>query len=164
MLDNFSTRARQIVFAARFKAGERGAAVIDFDDFIHALILEDQGMLENVFSKFYGGQGTLVNRGPSHVPFFSSKIAKHLLANLEEDLRQSQPVSLTTEIPLSRSLEPAFNSAKAFQTRFQHSQIEPLHLLVAILSGEASQGVKLLQDSGITEENVLLALSRVAKN
>ena len=45
MFDNFSTRARQLVFAARFKAGERGAAVVDTDDFFVGLVLEDQGLL-----------------------------------------------------------------------------------------------------------------------
>jgi ATP-dependent Clp protease ATP-binding subunit ClpA len=159
VFDNFSARARQVVFVARFKAGERGATAIDVDDFIHALILEDQGMMASTFSNVYEGQGTLVNRAPSHVPFFSSEIAQGLLSNLERSLPQSQPVSLTTEIPLSASLETAFDSAKALQTRFQHKQIEPLHLLAAILAEELSRGVKLLQGSGITQENVLLMLS-----
>jgi ATP-dependent Clp protease ATP-binding subunit ClpA len=158
MFDNFSMRARQVVFAARFKAGERGAAAIGVDDFINALILEDQGMLESIFSKMYEGQGTLVNRGQPPVPFFSSKIAQDLLSNLDKNLPQSSPVPLTTEMPLSPSLESAFDSAKGFQTRFQHSQIEPLHLLAAILTEESSEAVKLLQGSGITQEKVLLTL------
>ena len=45
MFDDFSTRARQLVFAARFKAGERGAAVVDTDDLLLGLVLEDQGLL-----------------------------------------------------------------------------------------------------------------------
>jgi hypothetical protein len=52
MIDDFSARARQITFAARFKAGERGAKMIDIDDFLVGLVLEDQGLLvESVFSK-----------------------------------------------------------------------------------------------------------------
>lgn len=159
MFDNFSPRARQVVFVARFKAGERGATAIDVDDFIDALILEDQGMLESVFSKFYEGQGTAVNNAPSHLSFFSSDIAQNLLSNLGRSLPRSQPISLTTEIPLSPPLETAFNSAKSFQTRFRHQQIEPLHLLAAILKEASSQGVKLLQSSGVTQEKVLQALS-----
>ena len=159
MFDNFSPRARQVVFVARFKTGERGATAIEVDDFIDALILEDQGMLESVFSKLYEGQGTAVNSAPSHVSFFPSDIAQALLSNLEKSLPRSQPVSLTTEIPLSPSLETAFSSAKSFQTRLRDQQIEPLHLLAAILKEASSQGVKLLQRSGITQEKVLLALS-----
>src|SRR5215471_17726163 len=107
MFDNFSPRARQVVFIARFKAGERGATAIEVDDFIGALVLEDQGMLESIFSKFDEGQGTVVN------------------------------------------------SAKPFQTRFGHQQIEPLHLLAATLKKASSQGTKLLLNSGITQEKVL---------
>jgi len=159
MFDNFSPRARQVVFVARFKAGERGATAIEVDDFIDALILEDQRMLESIFSKLYEGQGTAVNGAPSHVSFFSFDIAQDLLSNLGRSLPRSQPVSLTTEISLSPSLETAFDSAKSFQTRFRHQQIEPLHLLAAILKEASSRGVKLLQGSGITQEKVLLALS-----
>lgn len=159
MFDSFSRRARQVVFVARFKAGERGATAIEVDDFIDALILEDQGMLEGVFFRFYEGQGTAVNSASSHVSFFSSDIAQALLSNLERSLQQSQSVPLTAEIPLSPSLEATFNSAKSFQIRFRHQQIEPLHLLAAILKESSSEGVKLLEDSGITYEKVLLALS-----
>ena len=46
MIDAFSMRAKQILFAARFSAGERGANVINVEDFLLGLVLEDQGMLE----------------------------------------------------------------------------------------------------------------------
>jgi len=151
MLDNFSERARQILFAARFKAGERGADMIDTDDLLVGLVLEDQGILEKtVFSTIFEGQGVPVNRAPSRIPFLSATVAQDLLANLEKDLLQSQPIALTTEVPLSPSLEHVLNSAKDVQTRFRHNQIEPLHLLAAILAEESGQRVKLLQDSGIT--------------
>src|SRR5258705_1892591 len=165
MLDNFSERARQIVFAARFKAGERGANMIDTDDFLVGLVLEDQGMLEKtILPTIFEGQGTSVNRPQFHIPFFSSKVAEDLLANLKKHLPQSLPVALTTEMPLSPSLERIFDSAKAVQTRFQHSQIEPLHLLAAILTEETSRGAKLLQGSGITLEKVLLTLRGATEN
>jgi ATP-dependent Clp protease ATP-binding subunit ClpC len=159
MLDTFSPRARQVVFVARFKAGERGATAIEVDDFIDALILEDQGILESVFFKFFEGQGTAENSAPSHVSFFSSDMAQALLSNLERSLPRSQSVPLTTEIPLSPSLEAVLNSAKSFQTRLRYQQIEPLHLLAAILKESSSEGVKMLEGSGITSEKVLLALN-----
>jgi ATP-dependent Clp protease ATP-binding subunit ClpA len=159
MLDNFSERAKQIVFAARLKAGERGAKMIDTDDFLVGLILEDQGILEEtVFSMLFEGQGTPVNMAPRHTPFLSPKVAQDLLVNLEKELPQSKPVPLTTEVPMSRSLDRVFNSAKDVQTRFRHRQTEPLHFLAAILASESGQGVKLLQGFGITHEEVLLAL------
>lgn len=165
MFDKFSKRAMQIMFAARLKAGERGAEMIDTDDLIVGFVLEDQGMLaEVVFSKIFEGQGTPVNMVPCHLPFFASKMAQNLLAELEKNLPQSRPVSLATEVPLSSSLERVFDSAKALQVRLQHSEIEPLHLLAAILTDESSQGVQSLQGSGITQEKVLRRLSGAIEN
>jgi ATP-dependent Clp protease ATP-binding subunit ClpA len=153
-------RARQIIFAARLKAGERGASIIDTEDFLIGLILEDQGMLEKIiFSTIFEGQGTSVNQAQFHVPFFSSKVAEDLLASLEKNLSHAPPVALTTEVPLSPSVERLFGLAEDVRTQFQHSHIEPLHLLAAILAEEASQSVKLLQGSGITQDRVLLTLS-----
>jgi hypothetical protein len=40
MIDAFSMRAKQIVFAARFRAGERGTKLIDVEDFLLGLVLE----------------------------------------------------------------------------------------------------------------------------
>lgn len=165
MFDSFSVRARQVVFAARFKAGARGAERIDMDDFLVALILEDQGAVaKTIFSEIHKGQGAFVNQVPFHVPFIPLKTAEDLLANIESLLPQSQPVALTAEIPLSPSLKRVFDSAKAIQTRLQHREIEPLHLLAAILTEESSGGVKLLRDSGITQEKVQLTLSGAAEN
>jgi|SRR5215469_1887983 len=165
MLDDFSPRARQIVFGARFKAGERGATKIETDDFLVSLVLEDQGMLERtVFSKLLEGEGegTLVNQIPSHTPFFSSMLAQALLVKLEKSLPRLQAVALTTEVPLSASLERVFKVAEALRVRLKQNQIEPLHLLAAAMEEKSDQGVKLLQDSGITQEKVLLAISKGA--
>jgi ATP-dependent Clp protease ATP-binding subunit ClpA len=165
MIDAFSMRAKQIVFAARFRAGERGAKLIDVEDFLLGLVLEDQRMLgKNLFSKLHDGHGTLLNRASSHLPFFSKEEAKNLVTSIEALQTQSKPIGLSTEIPLSPALERAFGSAKDFQARFHHSQIEPLHLLAGILTEESSQGVKLLQEFGITQEKVLHQLKSATEN
>jgi len=165
MFDSFSLRSRQIVFAARFKAGERGANMIDIDDLLVGLVLEDQGMLEKgMFGKLHEGTVHLVNQAPLHIPFFLPEIANDFLAKIEGILPRSQSVGLSTDIPLSSAIVHAFNSAKDIQARFQHSQIEPLHILAALLTEESSQGVKLLHGSGITQETVLLKLGGPNEN
>jgi ATP-dependent Clp protease ATP-binding subunit ClpA len=62
------------------------------------------------------------------------------------------------EIPLSPALERAFDSAKEFQAQFHHHQIEPLHVLAAILTDAYSQCAKLLNEFGITQEKALKQL------
>lgn len=163
MLDNFSTRARQLVFAARFKAGERGAAVVDTDDFLVGLVLEDQGLLlKSLFPDVE--ENAFVGKGQPHIPFFSHKLAEDVLTKLEKSLPRSQPVPETTEIPLSSSLERVFDLAKQLQSKFRHGHMEPLHFLAAILKEDSSEGAKLLRMSGVSLENVLSELSRARED
>ena len=57
MFDSFSKRATEVVFAARFKAGERGANMIDIDDLLVGLVLEDQGTLQKaIFPTIFEGR------------------------------------------------------------------------------------------------------------
>ena len=164
MFDSFSSRSTRIVFAARIKAGERGAGTIDIDDLLVGLVLEDQRMLEEgLFGNLHEGTVHFVNQAPLHAPFFSPEIANDFLAKIEGILPTSAPVGTSKDIPLSSAAVHAFNSAEEIQTRFRHSQIEPLHLLAALLA-EESQGVMLLHDSGITQEKVLRTLGNAAEN
>ena len=164
MFDNFSMRAKQVVLVARFKAGERGARTIEVDDLLVALVLEDQGMSEKIFSSSLGDVGTFVNRTPSRVPFFSPETAEHLLARIRDILPQSDSVGMTEEIPLSPALNNVVGSAIAIQTQFQRSQIEPLLLLAAIVIQPTSECTELLNEFGITQEGVLAKLRGTADN
>lgn len=176
MFDNFSTRSTQAVFAARLKAGERGATEIDTDDFLIGLVLEDQGLLaKSLFPDiaeraFVGARipsehdGLRLQKRRPHVRFFSSELAESLLTNLKKSLPNSQSVPLNKDIPLSASLARVFDSAESLRAQFQHSQMEPLHLLSAILKERSGEGAKLLQLSGITLEGVLSALGGTVEN
>jgi len=164
MFDTFSERARRIVFAARVKAGERGADMIDVDDFLVGLVLEDQGLLTELMAHFLGEPVTFFKRAEAHTPFFPPKTAQDLLSSLDKLLPQLKPLSRNKHVPLSPSLGRVLHSAKALQSQFRHSQVEPLHLLAAILAEESSEGVRLLQGSGITREKVLRALGGSAEN
>ena len=164
MFNKFSTRSRQVLFAARFKAGERGATMIDTDDFLVGLILEDQGLfVKSLFPDIEEGPA-FFEKGQPHVPLLSAEAAADLLTNLRKILLYSEPVPLTTEIPLSPSLERVFDQAQALQAQFGYSNMEPLHFLAAILKEDSSEGPKLLQRSGITLESVLSALGGTGQN
>jgi ATP-dependent Clp protease ATP-binding subunit ClpA len=63
-----------------------------------------------------------------------------------------------TEIPISAELNSVFRYATKMQLRFHHAQIEPLHLLAAILKDASSRCGKLLQERGITQKQVLRQL------
>ena len=156
MFDVFSMRARQIVFAARLKAGERGASVMDVEDLLLGLMLEDQGEpMENLISKLHDGLGAPFSMAQSHSSFFPEEKAKNLAIRIAALTPQMQPIGISTELPLSSALKQIFDSAKDFQTQLHHDQIEPLHLLAASVVAEPSQCAKLLQEHGITQKMVL---------
>jgi ATP-dependent Clp protease ATP-binding subunit ClpA len=163
MFEKFSARSRQVVFAARFKAGERAANTISADDLLVSLILEDQGLLltKKFLSTIFGEEGEFVHHAPEaplQIKFLAENVAEDLLNNLNANQTRSEPIPTTAEIPLSTSLESVFNSADLLASRLQHSRIEPLHLFAAILKEGSSDRARLLLRVGITEKNVLSAL------
>ncbi len=155
MFETFSTRARQAVFAARFKAGQRGADNMDVADLILGLILEDQGGMQALLAAMHEGQETTsVLPYPIHTPFLVPETASKLLTEFEALLPRAATVPPTRELPLSPELERTFDTAKEVQTAFGHDQIGPLHLFAAILADESSRYTNLLRDAGITRETV----------
>jgi ATP-dependent Clp protease ATP-binding subunit ClpA len=152
MFEAFSIRARQVVFAARFKAGERGANSIEVEDLLLGLILEDQGMLGD---SLFPGEDIFPNEASSHVPIFPQEVAKNLVTRITTLFPRATPVDLSTEIPLSTAAERTFDSSKTFQAQFLHSEIEPLHLWAAILKEKSSPCAKLLQEFEFTAQQVL---------
>jgi Clp amino terminal domain, pathogenicity island component len=155
-LNAFSIPAMQTLAAARVNAGRRGANVIDVGDLLFGIVLEDQGMMGNLLSNMHGGQDSArVLPSPPHSPFFPPATAGDILTRIEILLPQAEPYTHTIDVPLSPDLECTFEGAKDVRNMFHHKQIEPLHLLAAVLSQESSQHGKLLREAGITREMVM---------
>jgi hypothetical protein len=149
----------RVLFVARYKAGQRGANMIELGDLLLGLILEDTGGIEKLLSDMHGeNEPTSVLPPPSHSPFFPGESAGELLTVIESLLTHSEPIVDTIEVPLSPEIERAFDGARDVQNEFHHKQIEPLHLLAAVLTQESSQHVKVLVQAGITKELVLQRL------
>jgi len=69
-LNAFSTSAMQALFAARFKAGQRGANAIEMVDLLFGIVLEDQGKMEKLLLNTHGAQDSIRGlHSPSHKPF-----------------------------------------------------------------------------------------------
>jgi ATP-dependent Clp protease ATP-binding subunit ClpA len=162
MFEAFSERSRKVIFLARLKAGERGARLIEVEDLLAALVVEDQGMSEKIFSNSLGDGTALVSKVPPHGPFFSPETAEHLLSRIKEIQPQSVPVGLTNEMPISPALGRVFDSANRIHAQFQRSQIEPLLLLAAIATQAPNKSTELLSECGITQESVLAKLQETS--
>ena len=154
-LNAFSTQAMQALMAARLKAGQRGASAIELGDLLLGLIVTDQGSWANLLPDMRDGDTLDL---PPHSPFFSTDVATRLLSGIAALLPYSEPIGHTVEVPLSQEVQIAFDEAERVQKTFLQRQIEPLHLLAAVLTQEGSQCVKLLLKEGITKELVLRKL------
>jgi Clp amino terminal domain, pathogenicity island component len=158
MFEKFSQRARQIVFLARFKAGQRGAHAIELEDLLVSLVIEDQGKFEETISEGRrGGAPAVQPRTSPQNPFFSQEIADKLLAQLEAPSPQGQPLPTSAEMPLSQASKNALFRADSLCDEMQPSSIEPLHLLAAILEHQKNKAVQVFRDAGITHEKVIQA-------
>jgi hypothetical protein len=81
MFEQFSVRAKRVIFLARVGAGGRGALMIEVDDLLAALQLEDQNKTSEALGET-GEAGTVVCLKP-HQPFLPTDLATGLLEELQ---------------------------------------------------------------------------------
>jgi ATP-dependent Clp protease ATP-binding subunit ClpC len=156
MFEKFSQRARQVVFLARFKAGQRGAQAIELEDLLVSLVIEDQGRFEAAVSEGRrGGKPVILPRASPQNPFLPPEIADELLARLETLSPRSQPMSTSVEMPLSQASKNALSRAESLCDEMQHTVIEPLHLLAAIMENQKNKADQISRDAGITRRRSL---------
>jgi hypothetical protein len=179
MFEDFSERARRIVFFSRKVAGERGAAAIGVEDLTQALVLEDQADYAKVFPES-AVPGTARMALPTHRPFFTTGIAAEIQRRLEPLMpSNAKPLPSSVDMPVSDALAELFATAiklgeelrgeparpsriqmgrPARPSRIQVGHVEPLHLLAAALSDETSATAEVLKRAGITKEAVIAAI------
>lgn len=156
MFELYSERARRLIFLARLKAGERGAEAIDIDDLLVGFIIEDQGEFEKVLSDDLAHDRPLVQAGsPLYPSFLPPVLARDLLGRLQALGGQSQPVPKQPDLPLSKSAKVILGLADSLRDELKQRDIEPLHMLAAILGDESSRVALIFREAGITRENVI---------
>ncbi len=149
MFDDYSNRSRQIIFGTRVKAGRRGAEALDIGDLIVAFVLEDQNMTARLMGH-EAEVGQVFGLEP-HSSFLSTQTAVDLLDRLGTLLPQSTPIADATDMSITKDLQTVLASAAEVKERFKHKQIEPLHLLAAVLATTGRPEVEELKSHGITE-------------
>ena len=139
---------------------------IEPEDLLHALIREDRGEFAAIGSEVFPGTAT-PHEFPAgdHRPFFSDGVAKTLLRELHEEAGpltgerlgdRREPVG-RVDMPVSSALKDVL----ALVAKAHHddtNKIEPLDLLAGIVENSDSRLAQLLQDCGITRQNVAKAL------
>jgi hypothetical protein len=160
MFEKFSMRARHAVFAARAKGGERGADALDVGDLLIGIVLEDQDRLRSFLSGVWGTEGgeDSMQLFEPHAAFFSAESASDLLEAVEGLLSHSNPIPPSQDMSVSADLSLAFESAEKLRNNLHHNEVQPLHLLAAILEGNSNKFSNLFERGGITLDKVLVEL------
>jgi ATP-dependent Clp protease ATP-binding subunit ClpA len=157
MFDEYSTRAKQVLFLARLESGARGAEMLDLDDLLTGLIIEDQNVIPSALSKL-GMEGQFMDSSEHHA-FLPRDTATNLLENIHQSHPRSQPIPHSTDMPISSDLGEVFAAASELRKELHSKEVTPLHLL-AVTMRRSHSGIQALRDKGITEEAVLSAIRK----
>ena len=157
MFDEYSIRAKQVLFLARLESGARGAEMLDLDDLLTGLIIEDQNVIPSALSRL-GMEGQFMD-SPEHHAFLPPDTATNLLKNIHQSHPRSQPIRHSTDMPISSDLGKIFAAASELRKELQSKEVTPLHLL-AVTMRRSNSGIQALRDVGITEEDVLRAIRK----
>lgn len=161
MVQDYSQRAKQVLFIARFKTSKDGASMVDLQHLLEAVVIEDQGGQE--LSKMFGVDPTAKKiQGQTlestSTPFFAADVASELLAKIRSLYSYSAPTSTSKDMPLSHELAHALTVAVELKQKTRTEKIEPLHLLAAALGEKSNKVTSIFLDDGITQETVLEAI------
>ena len=143
-----------VIFLTRKDAGKRGATALEPGDLLEAIINEDQGELAKRFA------GGVTQSGPIRAPepFFSADVASKALIRLHNILSQQEPIADFVDMPTSPGLKQILNTATRLAEELHDVQVQPLHLVAAILAEENSGPAEILREVGISREAVIQAL------
>ena len=156
MFELFSQRARQVIFIARLKAGQRGAKTIEIEDLIVGFVTEDQGGFYKAFSDLLSQGGPVTAAAPHpERSFLPPDLASDLLARVQTLRTQAQPIPKQSDLPLSEGAKGILRLANSLRDELKQTYVQPLHLLAAILGDESNRGAEILRQAGITRDQIL---------
>jgi Clp amino terminal domain, pathogenicity island component len=152
--ESFSHRSQMIVFLTRMDSGRRGAKALEPGDLLEAIINEDQGELAKRF------EGSFTESGPIRAPepFFSAELASKVLPRLHNLLPQHEPVADSLDMPMSSGIQNIMEAATTLARELEHNQVQPLHLVAAILAEETSEPAEILKEAGVSRQAIIQAL------
>lgn len=155
MTEGYSQRALSVLFIARVKAGERGAPAIDVEHLLTAIITEDQsdGRLPGTLTKRHS-----IVSAPPHQKFFPTDVAAKLLDTINGPPAQSAKIPAHQDMGMSPEAAQGWKGAREIQKQFKAEEVEPLHILAALLEDQSNSAVQSVLQAGITRERVLQAI------
>ena len=157
MFEHYSKRALRVIFAARYKAGERGSDAIDVGDLVVGLVLEDQGKMRDVLS-FPSPSSVVIDGLDAHSPIIQPEAATRLMLSVENNLTHSTTVPTSVDLPLSVELQAVFTFAEEGRKELVRERMEPLHLLAGVFREKSGVFSDQFRKAGITQDSVIAKL------
>ena len=155
--EQFSERAKRVMFLMREVASRNGeSALIETYHLLEALIREDQGEFAARMPNVVAIAGKPELR--PH-PFFSEGSATAVLVKLERIFPpKAEPIPLSTDMATSAALQRIFARATELAKQLHNDEVEPLHMLVALLSAESQPSSDILKQVGISRDAAIAAI------
>jgi ATP-dependent Clp protease ATP-binding subunit ClpA len=156
MFECYSDRARRTIFMARVLAGRRGAESIEMRDLAEALVREDRGEYAIILDMDPDARHSEPSENPAP-GFFPPAVAGRILHSMKSPA-VGVPVAQSIDMPLADDAKQVLHQAYAISRRLHHEQVEPLHLLAAVLDQPATSTAHLLTGHGVTRAQIDEAL------
>jgi len=159
MFQDYSKRALQIVFEARFKAGQRGSDAVDVGDLLFAFVMEDQDRFRELILQQHPEAAVYFE--PESPPPSSRQMWRRTCWSV---LRVSFLARFLSQQAWTCQSLLTFESYLSMRRLFAMKRItakfEPLHLFAGVLHAGSGIVIDELQKAGITYDSVMSKLRK----
>lgn len=135
MFERYTERARRVIFFARYEASQYGSRYIETEHLLLGIIRERHHTLHKLFP----GQ---------------TNVESQIREEIERKSRRGERFPTSVEIPLTVECRKILQLAADVSDRLEHREINPEHLLIAILSMETCLATKILSARGLNVSRV----------
>jgi ATP-dependent Clp protease ATP-binding subunit ClpA len=151
MFDQLSDRTRMVIFLARVVAAYRGASEICDEHLLEGIIREDAP------TRRLPPYSVGIEAVQPHHAFFADSRATELLTELNSLRPSRDPIQTNVDMAVSSGLGRTLNDAAALANDLRSTNIEPLHLLAAMIQSDADICER-LNRHGVRLDAVLAAI------
>ncbi|MBN2134447.1 MAG: ATP-dependent Clp protease ATP-binding subunit [Acidobacteria bacterium] len=141
MFENYSEKARRVLFFSRYEASQMGNDRIEMEHILLGLLRENQGVVGKIISDLN----------------IDMKEIRRFIYEKRDDIKP--PIANKVDLPLSseakRVLVQAHKEAELLNSRF----VGPEHILLSLLLNDDFIGYEFLEDNGLTYDYVKDELS-----
>lgn len=134
MFEQYTPKARRVMFFARLEVSELGGGAIETEHLMLGLLREN----ENLLSGFLPSHGSIDN----------------IRQQVENSVVISERLPASVEVPLSDECKSVLTSAEDEARRLAHPRVAPAHLLLGLLRESNSSAARILNENGVRLEIV----------